>query len=93
MLQKTNDGAIVATQTLTKQLGVGIFFDETEELAAQLRDVMHFHAIREQVWKQRHLFTFDHHVPELVDFFRSVIRSASSKPRGKIVSGITRQSA
>ncbi|HET7061827.1 MAG TPA: glycosyltransferase family A protein [Nitrosospira sp.] len=93
MLQKANDGAIVATQTLTKQLGIGIFFDETEELAAQLRDSEQFHAIRERVWQQRHLFTFDHHVPELVDFFRSVIRSASSKPRGKIVSGMARQSA
>lgn len=28
---------------------------------------------------QRRLFMFDHHVPELVDFFRGVIGSASSK--------------
>ena len=79
MLQKANNGAVVATQTLTRQLSTGIFFDKVDELAAQLRDREQLHAIRERVWQQRHLFMFDHHVPELVDFFRGVIGSASSK--------------
>ena len=79
MLQKANDGAVVATQTLTKQLGTGIFFDRMDELADQLRDREQLHAIRERVWQQRQLFMFDHHVPELVDFFRGVIGSASRK--------------
>jgi hypothetical protein len=81
MLQKSNSGALVATQTLAKQLGVGIFFDTTDELAAQLRDREQLQAVQERVWRQRHLFTFDHHVPELVDFFRGVIASVSAKPR------------
>jgi hypothetical protein len=80
MLQKSNRGALVATQTLAKQLGIGIFFDTAEELAAQLRDRERLQAVQERVWQQRHLFTFDHHVPELVDFFRGVIDSASGKP-------------
>lgn len=80
MLQKANDGAIVATKALSKQLGIGVFFDNTAELAAQLRDREQLHAIRERVWQQRHLFTFDHHVPKLVSFFRGVIGSASRKP-------------
>jgi hypothetical protein len=80
MLQKSNRGALVATQTLAKQLGIGIFFDTAEELAAQLRDRERLQAVQERVWQQRHLFTFDHHVPELVDFFRGVIDSASRKP-------------
>jgi hypothetical protein len=79
MLQKANDGAVVATQTLTRQLGTGIFFDKVDELAAQLRDREQLNVIRERVWQQRHLFMFDHHVPELVDFFRGVIGSASRK--------------
>lgn len=80
MLQKANDGALVATKTLSKQLGTGIFFDTMDELAAQLRDHEKLKTIRERVWQQRHLFTFDHHVPKLVNFFRSVIGSASRKP-------------
>jgi hypothetical protein len=93
MLQRANDDAIVATQTLTKQLGTGIFFNTAEELAAQLRNREQCQMVREKVWQQRHLFTFDHHVPELIDFFRSVIASAKRKPRGKIVSGMAKQSA
>jgi hypothetical protein len=77
MLQKANDGALVATQTLTRQLGVGIFFDTMDQLAAQLRDRGQLQAVRDRVWQQRHLFTFDHHVPELVDFFRRVIGSVT----------------
>ncbi|SCX91454.1 Glycosyl transferase family 2 [Nitrosospira sp. Nl5] len=87
MLQKANDGAIVATQTLTKQLGVGIFFDKTDELAAQLRDREQLQTVRERVWQQRHLFTFDHHAPELASFFRDVIDSASRKP-GRATSSV-----
>jgi hypothetical protein len=82
MLQKANDGAIVATQTLVKQLGTGIFFDTMDELVSQLRDPEQLQTTREQVWQQRHLFTFDHHVPKLVDFFRGVIGSTSSKKEG-----------
>jgi hypothetical protein len=80
MLQKSNGSALVATQTLAKQLGIGIFFETAEELAAQLRDRERLQAVQERVWQQRHLFTFDHHVPELIDFFRRVIASISGKP-------------
>jgi hypothetical protein len=62
---------------LTRQLGVGIFFDTMDQLAAQLRDRGQLQAVRDRVWQQRHLFTFDHHVPELVDFFRRVIGSVT----------------
>jgi hypothetical protein len=79
MLQKANDGAVVATQTLAKQLGTGIFFDTMDELATHLRDREQLQIIRERVWQQRDVFTFDYHVPKLVDFFRGVIGSASSK--------------
>jgi len=80
MLQKENDGAIVATQTMAKQLGIGIFFYGIKDLADKLRDHERMQAIRKQVWHQRHLFTFDHHVPQLAAFFRTVIEAASRKP-------------
>lgn len=77
MIQRANDSAIVATQSLAKELGISIFFDSMDELAARLKDREHMQAVRERVWQQRHLFTFDHHVPQLVAFFRQVIESAS----------------
>jgi hypothetical protein len=41
------------------------------------RDMMN--EIRNNVWQQRHLFTFDHHVDELVDFFEKVIAKKVQK--------------
>jgi len=80
MIQQANEGAVVATQTLAKELGTGVFFDTIEELAARLKDRSHMEAIRERVWQQRAHFTFDHHVPQLVAFFREVIDSTSRRP-------------
>lgn len=76
MIQQANDGSVVATQTLARQLGGGVFFETLDDLAATLRDRERMSAMREQVWAQRRLFTFDHHVPALVDFFREVMRSS-----------------
>jgi hypothetical protein len=81
MIQQANDGAIVATQTLAQQLGIGLFFNTIEELGARLRDRTSLHAVRAQVWRQRSLFTFDHHAPDLLAFFRRVIDSATDSLR------------
>lgn len=77
MIQRTNSAAVVASQTLSRQLGTGIFFDDIEQLGAALRDRAQVAAVRKNVWQQRPQFTFDHHVPELVRFFRSVIDTAT----------------
>ena len=79
MIQKANPGAIVATQTLAQDLDVGVFFDTHEDLAATLRDASRMQALRDNVWRQRHLFTFDHHVPALTGFFREVIAAKTSR--------------
>jgi hypothetical protein len=77
MIQRQNEGAIVATQSLARELGIGLFYDSFDGLALALRDRARMQALRANVLRQRHLFTFDHHVPALVDFFREVIaRSA-----------------
>jgi hypothetical protein len=81
MIQQSNAGAVVASQELTRQLGIGIFYDSVDELGATLRDRQRMRALRAQVWRQRELFCFDHHVPELVAFFRGVIESAGRGPR------------
>jgi glycosyltransferase involved in cell wall biosynthesis len=77
MIQQNNEGAIVATQSLARQLGLGVFFDTMDNLGVQLHDKQRMQAIREQLNQKRDLFTFDYHVPELVTFFRKVIESAS----------------
>lgn len=80
MIQQDNEGAVVATQAFTAQMGNGLFFTDIEHLATQLRDASQMAAIRERTWAQRHLFTFDHHVPRLVAFFHEVRQSARNQP-------------
>jgi hypothetical protein len=79
MIQPENEGAIVAAQTLCRKLGTGVFYRSIADLAAKLKDAGEMRSVRERVWQQRYLFTFDHHVPALVAFFREVIGSGSRK--------------
>ena len=80
MIQRANEGAIVAAQSMARALGVGVFYDTIDDLACQLRDRAAMEAVRENVWCQRALFTFDHHVPALSAFFNTVIDSAHRAP-------------
>lgn len=73
LLQYDNDGAIVATQTLARQLNIGIACKDMAQLGAQLRDSEHMTQLRNNVWQHRPFFTFDHHVDDLVAFFKRVI--------------------
>ena len=75
MLQRSNPGALVATQNLVRSLDIGIFFTEMSELRAQLEDREQLEAVRNSVWQQRDLFTFDAHAPALTDYFRQVIQA------------------
>ncbi|OWW21654.1 glycosyltransferase [Noviherbaspirillum denitrificans] len=79
MIQQANPGTIVAAQTLVDRLGTGVCYRDIADLAARLKDKEGMRGVRERVWQQRHLFTFDHHVPALVAFFREVIGSRSRK--------------
>ena len=82
MIQRTNHGAVVATQTLARELNVGVFYDSVPQLAQRLRDQDAMTVVRDAVWHRRSLFTFDAHVPALVRFFRCVIERAGPRPRG-----------
>lgn len=73
MLQRDNPGHTVATQTIVKNLGLGLFFNDAAELAAQLRDTEKMEQLRQNVWQKRMLFSFDYHVAELVAFFKKAI--------------------
>jgi hypothetical protein len=73
VLQRDNEGAIVATQTLARQRDLGLAFRELEELGERLRDRAAMDRLRQSVWSQRSEFTFDFHADRLVEFFRQVI--------------------
>ncbi|WP_119155234.1 glycosyltransferase [Caldimonas tepidiphila] len=73
MIQQANPGSIVATQTLCERLGTGVLYRDFDDLAQTLRDAARMKELQQRVQAQRHLFSFDHHVPALVDFFRTVI--------------------
>ena len=75
MIQRANDGAIVATQALTRRLGIGVTYEGVDDLAAQLRDTRSMQAMRAQVMRVRDQFAFDTHAAALVEFFRQVIAS------------------
>lgn len=73
MLQRDNAGHIVATQSLARDRGLGFFFRDMADLAAQLRDHYAVAKVREQVWAQRRDFTFDAHADALVALLRAAI--------------------
>jgi glycosyltransferase involved in cell wall biosynthesis len=80
LLQRNNEGAVVATQSLVQSLNIGLFFSNMAELKEQLSDQEHMKQLRKNVWNQRHLFTFDAHVDDLIQFFRTVIVWKRSQP-------------
>lgn len=73
VLQYDNQGSIVATQSLARQMDIGVFFTDLEDLHRQLTDQTRMAQVRENVWRQREIFTFDYHAPALVAYFREVI--------------------
>lgn len=73
MIQRSNPASRVAAERLTRSLGVGVFFSEVEELSARLRDRSALQALRANVMRHRHTFTFDAHADRLIAFFRTVI--------------------
>ena len=81
LIQRENGDAVVAAQALARRLGVGVFYDDIDDLAAQLRDGARMQALRARMWAQREQFCFDAHVPALVAFFRQVIANAGRGPR------------
>ncbi len=83
MLQKDNTGHIVATQSLVKRLNIGLCFKDMAELGQLLRDRQLMAEVRNNVWQQRHIFTFDHNVDSLIEFFKAVINKEGGHKKNK----------
>ena len=78
LLQLANDGCVVASQSLVRDLDIGFCFENADDLAAQLRDEPARDRVRANVWQHRDRFAFDHHADRLIEFFRTVIASTRS---------------
>ncbi len=73
LLQYDNSGSIVATQSIVRNLDIGIFFNSVKHLREQLEDEPRVNLLKANVRAKRAMFTFDYHVESLVEFFRQVI--------------------
>ncbi len=81
MIQKDNTGHTVAMQSRIRRDDIGIFYKDCEDLARQLSDKERMARLTANVIANRHLFSFDYHVPGLIDFFRRVIEFSKNNIR------------
>jgi Glycosyl transferase family 2 len=78
LLQRDNTGHTVATQSLVRERGLGLFFTDIADLGRQLGERERLAAIRERVWAQRLDFTFDAHADGLVEVFRKAVAGSGT---------------
>jgi hypothetical protein len=78
LIQPDHGAAIVATQALARRLAIGVSFADIAELRGRLADAPAMARLRDNVWRQRDLFTFDAHADRLIAFFRHVIANAAA---------------
>ena len=83
LIQPDHGASIVATQTLARELGVGVFYRDAEGLASELHEGPALERRRHAMWSARHGFSFDHHVDDLVSLFRSAIALRESAGAGR----------
>lgn len=73
LVQYENGSAIVATKSLVRELDIGLFFSDAQQLSEQLRDEERMALLRNNVWHHREKFMFDYHADRLINFLRKVI--------------------
>lgn len=78
LLQPEHGTSIVSTQTLARELEIGVFLDDIDAFAETLADDAGMARRRAAMWNVRHEFTFDRHVDRLVELFRSAIEVRES---------------
>jgi glycosyltransferase involved in cell wall biosynthesis len=83
LLQPDHGSSLVATQTLARDLGVGVFFRDAESLAFQLHDRAAMERRRDKMWRARLGFAFDRHADELVALFRHAIAARECADEGR----------
>lgn len=79
IVRRNPPGAVHAVERFATQAGVGVLYDDVEELVGGLRDRPAMAHRRAAAWRARHAATFDHHVDRLVGILATTARAA---PRG-----------
>jgi hypothetical protein len=69
---RKNAGHYVGVNRLATELGVGLPYDDLDELASVLKAEKESRSGRANMRMARERFTFDFHVPRLVEFFRTL---------------------
>jgi len=82
LLQPEHRGAVVSTQTLARELDVGVFLDDVDIFAEDLADETGMSRRRAAMWRVREDFTFDRHADRLVELFRRAIAARESSDGG-----------
>jgi Glycosyl transferase family 2 len=75
MIQRDNTGHICASQSFTSKNGFGIFYHSYDDLGRQLYDREQMKNMRQEIWNKREILSFNHHIDEILSFFRKVIKS------------------
>ncbi|EGJ99605.1 MULTISPECIES: glycosyltransferase family 2 protein [Dysgonomonas] len=73
MIQKNNPDHIVSMRNYVKDHNVGIFYKTLDELVIQLKNKNKLAQIERNVHSERLKFTYDYHIPYIIEFFREVI--------------------
>jgi len=74
-IQKDNSGNILAMQSCIQNIDCGIFFKNFDDLGKKLNNRNQIKNLQENVMKHRMSFSFDEHVPDLIHFFKEVIKN------------------
>lgn len=78
MLIYNNDGHRVATQEFLEKYNMALKFKSILSIGDCFKDKDKLRSIRENVWNNRNIFSFDYHVPDLINYFYRVIHSKNS---------------
>ncbi len=79
MLMYNNIGHRVISQELLEKENMLLTFKSFSDLGPIFQDKKKVSFTREQVWKNRNIFSFDYYVDDLIAFFRKVIRAKNSQ--------------
>ena len=79
MLIRDNTGHRVGSQEYLEKQDMALKYASISKLSDCFADKNKVNRIRENVWNNRNIFSFDYHVQNLIDFFYKVIHSKTIK--------------
>ncbi len=81
MIQKRNSNHIVAMRNYIDKYGMGIFYNTINELIFQMQDKELLNKVEQNVREHRFEFTFDYHIPAIINFFKQVIKESGQNQK------------